>query len=212
MVLMSANTKAASLAGLGIRKSSEEMLALPVVIRSHRSREMGGTIGPEAVCEPRTSRAVELGEKAVLGVGVDEEPLPALDLVQPPLERYQGSWIFTVAVEARRGRVVSEFIELPVVWRYASLDGVFLLEVCFDPVDLMEFGQGLHNELPKISVCRRHGPSLPELTDSVVDVPAVGDDDLCPLEGEGLCQCHDFSPLGGLVRTRDCSISDASVA
>ena len=188
------------------------MLALPVVVGPHRSGEMGGTVGPEPVRESGSGRSVELGETAVLGVGVDEEPLPPLDLVQPPLESHQGSWIFAVAVEARRCRIVSEFIEFPVVRRNASLDGVVLLGVCFDPVDLLELGQGLCNELPEISVRRRQGPSLPKFADCVVDVPAVGDDDFSPLEGEGLRERHDFSPLGGLVWARDCSISDASVA
>ena len=136
-------------AGLRVREGGEEVLALPVVVRPHSAWEVNRPVGSEAAGEAVPAWPMQLGKPAVLSVGVNEEPLPALYLVQPPLVSHDGAWVFSMAVEACRGRVVGLFIEPPVVDGDASFDGLVLLEVCLDPVDLIQVRRGLRNEVIK---------------------------------------------------------------
>jgi len=99
-----------------------------------------------------------------------------------------------------------------VLRRDVPLEGFFLCEVGFHPVNLLESVDGRGDELPEVSVGSRSGNALFELVHGVMDISAVRDYGFLPSEGESMGQGHDFPSLRGLMFAEDRSKHSSAVA
>ena len=77
-------------------------------------------------------------------------------------------------VDASGGRSVGLSVEVPVEEWDAPFQGLLLVEVCFDPDDVLHLCDVRLNEGPKVPVGSCDGLSPLELLDGVMDVAAVG--------------------------------------
>ena len=155
---------------------------------------------------------MQSGEGSVLLVGVDEEMLPPVDLGKSPSVKSDGPRVFCVLAKALSGRRVRLLVERPVLHWYVPLEGFFLCEVGFYPVNLTESVDGRGDELPEVSVSSCNGNALFELVHGVMNISAVRDNGFLPSEGEGVGQSHDLPSLCCLVFTKDGTKHSAAVA
>ena len=159
------------------------------------------SVGSDAALEASGGGSSEDGQGPIECVHTDEVLLPTNNGHGTVAVKHKEPWVFDMAEAALGGQCIGGLIQGPVLMWDASTGCLCPLEMRFDPGDPYKLVPLGDDPLPQVAMLKATKyDSLQELTQTVRDIPAVGQDMYGargPFEGhEGR---HDFSALGALV-------------